>query len=93
MYRDVAKSGLTRLLWEQETVGSNPTVPTIFAEVAQLAEQLSRKQQVRGLIPRFGSIQGYSSVGRAPVLHTGCRGSESCCPYHLRRVVRVANGD
>src|SRR5580704_9294848 len=34
-YRDLG-NGLTRLLWEQETLGSNPRSPTMFFEIKRL---------------------------------------------------------
>ena len=43
------------LLWEQGVAGSNPVIPTIRANVAQLAEQLICNQQVGGSSPLVGS--------------------------------------
>ena len=50
-------SWLEHLPYKQGVIGSSPISPTIiFAEIAQLVEQLTCNQQVTGSIPVFGTI-------------------------------------
>ena len=44
--RSVGKSGLIRLVWDQEIEGSNPSTPTIYRTLAQLVERLPYTQNV-----------------------------------------------
>ena len=52
-------------------MGSNPIFSAIYADRYE----------------SFATVQGYSSVGRAVVSKTTCRGFESYCPCHMDKLV------
>ena len=96
----VQRSSVAHLPWEQGVAGSNPATPTITnnAGVAQLVERQPSKLNVASstLVSRSiflkiseNSNKLYnngdcSSVGRAPVCGTGCRGFDPRRSPHLR---------
>ena len=56
MSLDSQLSWLEHLPYKQGVTGSSPVESTIYAEIAQLVEQLTCNQQVTGSIPVFGTI-------------------------------------
>ena len=57
-------SWLEHLPYKQGVTGSSPVESTIYAEIAQLVEQLTCNQQVTGSIPVFGTTWGDSEVAK-----------------------------
>ena len=86
----VQRSSVAHLPWEQGVAGSNPATPTITnnAGVAQLVERQPSKLNVASSTLVSRSKKTYngdcSSVGRAPVCGTGCRGFDPRRSPHLR---------
>jgi hypothetical protein len=63
-----------QFLHTEKVVGSNPTITTNFAGVAQLVEQLTCNEKVEGSIPFSGTILlGIAQPGSAPALGAGGR--------------------
>ena len=69
---------------------NNQDNPVEYAGIAQTVEQLPCKHQVRGSIPRAGTIDwGYSSDGRAVALQASGPGFD---PLYLHQLLDLLAG-
>lgn len=55
-HRDVEESGLSRLLWEQEHVGSNPTISTDWVHTNLTKGSVSLRCRLTGRIGAFEAL-------------------------------------
>lgn len=74
---DVTQYGRRGTTRRCHCVGSNPTVLTIFGDIAQSVEQRAENPRVKGSTPFVSTISEYSAVGSATALGAVGRWFES----------------